>query len=658
MLLLVRSLHVIKHSSLSARLVVSTLVVFTIIGLVFAAIAWHVLSNQVSRQAAQEAAHESIETISRLTTIDQLTDEQLITGMRLLQAETQIKGAPSLKGDIVVAGKMVPNLYLGKESQVLNFTIVDHVKQLAGGTATLFAWDGTNFIRVTTNVLKPDGSRAVGTILDPHGLAFASLAQGRPFNGVVEILGVPYTTSYVPMLDAGGKLAGAWYTGYRLDSIAALGKNIAETVILDHGFVALLKPTGVAVFHGKRISDSEFERLRRSPNGWVMHEEVYPAWGFKVLTAYPISDMTVRLLRAAGMLAAAILIVFGLIALMQSVLLKRLVLRPVGDLTRHLANADLNTLLATDRTDEIGALALSFNQYVLRLRQTLLLVRNGSAATSGKTDEIRNISNDVVTRMTDQRQCAENAAEAVEQLSRDIATISSHTLDASSQARAAANAARQGSELVNSAVNHFQELSQDTQQSVDRIATLNEHAKKIGSIVGVIEEIAASTNLLALNASIEAARAGEHGRGFAVVAGEVRRLSERTAQATKQVADLVSGIVNETAQTASGIDSACRNATQGAETVASLHTTFDRIVELVIEVDGRVEQIAEAAKSEAATATDVSNNMRHVATSAKESASGAERVVAATGELLGTARSLEGMVEQFRLVDLPQDQAA
>jgi methyl-accepting chemotaxis protein len=187
---------------------------------------------------------------------------------------------------------------------------------------------------------------------------------------------------------------------------------------------------------------------------------------------------------------------------------------------------------------------------------------------------------------------------------------------------------------------------------------LSESARQIGSIVGVIDEIAAGTNLLALNASIEAARAGEHGRGFAVVAGEVRRLAERTAQATKQVSALVGGIASATEETANGINSACLHAAQGAETVASLNKTFDRIVEMVVEVDGRVEKISEAADHEASAATAVSDTMYQVASSARESASGAERVVAASGELLGTARSLEGMVEQFQLIDLPQDYAA
>ena len=647
-----------KRSSLAARLVISTLLVVSITCVVCAVGALFIATKWISDEAAHQAVEQSSQAISHIATIDQLTRGQVETGMHILQELSRLKGAPSVNGEAVVNGKSVPNLRLGAESQVLSFAMVDQVKQLAGGTATLFAWDGNNFIRVTTNVLKPDGSRAVGTILDPHGKAFAALSRGQSFGGVVEILGVPYTTSYVPMVDGQGKLAGAWYTGYRLDSIDALGKTIEDAAILEHGFVALLKPSGAAVFHGKQISDDGFRQLRDHPQGWLMHEEAYPSWGYTVLTAYPTSDVLMLELKILMLPAAATLLMVGLIIAVQLLLLNRLVLRPVVDLTSHLNTADLNTLLATDRTDEIGALATSFNHYVLRLRQTLRLVRDGSAETSGRSDAIRSISQTAVKRMAEQCRSAEDTAAALAELSQGIAAISNHTLDASREARAAANSAREGSALVTSAVTHIQELSRDTQQSVSRISGLSERAKQIGSIVGVIQEIAAGTNLLALNASIEAARAGEHGRGFAVVAGEVRRLSERTAQATKQVSTLVNGIADDTEATAGGIDSARKHAEEGAETVASLKTTFERIVEIVIEVDSRVHQIAEAANRESGVATSVCDTMHQVAVSAKQSASGAEEVVAATGELLVTARSLESMVEQFHLKDLPQDFAA
>jgi methyl-accepting chemotaxis protein len=647
-----------KRTSLRMRLLLSSLLAASIVSLVFAAIAWRIVSTRIARQAAQDAAREAGEAISRLTAIDQLSRAQVESAMRVLEDQGRLKGAPSQRGMASVAGKTVPDLHLGSESQNLNFTMVDHVKQLAGGTATLFVWNGSDFIRVTTNVLKPDGSRAVGTSLDPKGKAFAALSQGRPFSGVVDILGEPYTTSYVPMLDADGKLVGAWYTGYRLDSIATLGKSIEETAILDHGFVALLKPSGTVVFHGNRISDKGLEQLRRNAEGWVTHEETYPGWNYTVLTAYPSSDVTARLLRSAAMLVAAAVLLMGLIVGSQFVLLGKLVLRPVSYLADRLASADLNMLLETDRNDEIGALAASFNQFVLRLRQTLLLVRDSSATTAAKSGEIRSISNDAVARMTGQSQSAVEAATASFQLSEQIADSSRHTTEVTEHARSAAEAARRGAEQVISTASLIQGLSQKTQESASRVATLTERTRQIGSIVGVINEIAAGTNLLALNASIEAARAGEHGRGFAVVAGEVRRLAERTAQATKQVAALVSGIEEETGLASIGIQEACIHAEQGAAAVTGLSSTFEQISALVIDVDERMAVISRAANHESTAAHEVSLTMHTVAASAKESADGVQVVLAAAGQMLGAANTLEGLVHQFQLQELPEDRAA
>ena len=646
-----------KRSSLGMRLVFLTLSVVVIACLLCAGFAWRIASSWIEQDASQDAARQSGEAIRHIATIDQLYRVQVDNSMRLLEDEGSLKGAPSVAGEATVAGRTVPNLYLGKESEVLNFAMVDRVKALAGGTATVFVWNGADFIRVTTNVLKPDGSRAVGTVLDPKGKAFAALTQGKAFSGLVEILGSPYITSYAPMFDNAGKLVGAWYTGNRLDSIHSVGETIHTAGLLDHGFLALLKPTGAALFHGDRISDADLEKVLKDPRGWVLHEEIYPGWGYKVLTAYPSSDVLRQELRIVSLPAAGTILMVALILCCQLLLLNRLVLRPVEELTEHLSTADLNTLLATDRSDEIGMLATSFDEYVLRLRHALLQVRGGSAATTGKSGEIRSISERMVARMADQSRHAHDASDAIAQLSQDVATISRHTLDASKQARAAADAAREGGELVSSAVMHIQGLSRDTEESVSRIGKLSGHAKQIGSIVGVIEEIAAGTNLLALNASIEAARAGEHGRGFAVVAGEVRRLSERTAQATRQVADLIVGITVETELTAAGIGAASRHATEGTRIISSLNSTFDRIVEMVVEVDGRVAKIAQAADHEVAAATGVSETMRSVALSAQESSSGAEQAVAASEQLLGTARMLESMVEQFHLVALAQDNA-
>jgi hypothetical protein len=91
---------------------------------------------------------------------------------------------------------------------------VDEVQQKIGGTATLFVKNGDEFVRVATNVKKDDGSRAIGTVLDPKGKAMAAISKGKSFYGDVDILGKPYTTGYEPIRDAKKQIIGIYYVGY------------------------------------------------------------------------------------------------------------------------------------------------------------------------------------------------------------------------------------------------------------------------------------------------------------------------------------------------------------------------------------------------------------------------------------------------------------
>jgi hypothetical protein len=140
--------------------------------------------------------------------------EDVKTAMELLKSRTAALGAPSVKGQDTVAGKTVPVLYFGDTAMNNNFTVVDEVQQKIGGTATLFVKNGDEFVRVATNVKKDDGSRAIGTVLDPKGKAMAAISKGKSFYGDVDILGKPYTTGYEPIRDAKKQIIGVYYVGY------------------------------------------------------------------------------------------------------------------------------------------------------------------------------------------------------------------------------------------------------------------------------------------------------------------------------------------------------------------------------------------------------------------------------------------------------------
>lgn len=134
--------------------------------------------------------------------------------MKELKTQCDALGAPKIEGtDGVGDKKDAPALYLGTTKMNNNFEVVDKVKSKVGGTATLFVKKGDEYIRVTTNVQKSDGTRAIGTILDPKGAAIKEIQQGKAFYGEVEILGKPYTTGYEP-IKKGGEVVGIYYVGY------------------------------------------------------------------------------------------------------------------------------------------------------------------------------------------------------------------------------------------------------------------------------------------------------------------------------------------------------------------------------------------------------------------------------------------------------------
>jgi hypothetical protein len=140
--------------------------------------------------------------------------EDVKQAMTLLKTKTAKLGVPLIKGEDTMAGKPLPALYFGSSKMNNNFAVVDEVKKEKGGTATLFVKSGDDFVRVATNVMKDDGSRAVGTVLDPKGKAIAAIRSGNAYYGDAEILGKPYVTGYEPIKDSAGEVVGIYYVGY------------------------------------------------------------------------------------------------------------------------------------------------------------------------------------------------------------------------------------------------------------------------------------------------------------------------------------------------------------------------------------------------------------------------------------------------------------
>jgi len=144
----------------------------------------------------------------------QAQDAKVATAMQLLESMANKLGPPKIEGTDAVAGKQVPAIYFGSTKINNNFDLVDDVVKQAQGTATIFVKNGDEYVRVATNVKKDDGSRAVGTVLDPKGKAIQSISKGEPFYGEADILGKPYITGYKPIRDSSQNVIGIYYVGY------------------------------------------------------------------------------------------------------------------------------------------------------------------------------------------------------------------------------------------------------------------------------------------------------------------------------------------------------------------------------------------------------------------------------------------------------------
>ncbi|MGO4396143.1 methyl-accepting chemotaxis protein [Variovorax sp. M-6] len=229
-----------------------------------------------------------------------------------------------------------------------------------------------------------------------------------------------------------------------------------------------------------------------------------------------------------------------------------------------------------DRVDEIGMLLRAVNQSALNLRSLLDDVSEQARGVHAGATEIASGTNDVSARTEQNASSLQETAASMEQLG---ATV-----------RQNADSARQANELALSASDIAIRGGEAVGQVVETMNGINESSRKIADIIGVIDGIAAQTNILALNAAVEAARAGEQGRGFAVVAAEVRSLAGRSAEAAKEIKKLIGASVERVEQGMVLVD-------QAGATMSDMVTSIRRVTVIVGEIStASVEQSAGVAQ--------------------------------------------------------------
>ncbi|MBT9368783.1 methyl-accepting chemotaxis protein [Rhizobium sp. CSW-27] len=288
---------------------------------------------------------------------------------------------------------------------------------------------------------------------------------------------------------------------------------------------------------------------------------------------------------------------------------------------KHLSSGDLTFRLSEPFARDFEALRADFNAAVQQLSDSLRAVSNATGSIDSGAREISQSAEDLSKRTEQQAASLEETAAALDQITTNVSNASKRTEEARHVAMEANKSARRSGEVVSNAVSAMQRIEQSSNQ--------------ISSIIGVIDEIAFQTNLLALNAGVEAARAGEAGKGFAVVAQEVRELAQRSAQAAKEIKDLIRNSVDEVST--------------GVKLVQETGDVLKVIEDQVIAINSQLDAIATSAREQSVGLAEVNTAVNQMDQTTQQNAAMVEESTAASSALAGEVRRLREIVSEFRL---------
>ena len=299
--------------------------------------------------------------------------------------------------------------------------------------------------------------------------------------------------------------------------------------------------------------------------------------------------------------------------------------------TTLLEQGDFRLNLRVDKAhkDEIGQIFQNFALTAKTLNRAVARTIAIAQSLEENSNTLNTASGAVISGAKDTEQRSLTVAAASDEMVSTTSNIANNCRSAQITSEEAKNDTNSGLEKVRATVMRIKEQAEATREDAAKVFKLAEQSQSIGSIVATIEDIAAQTNLLALNAAIEAARAGEAGRGFAVVADEVRALASRTAQSTKEISGMVASVRADSEAATSSINASIEQMNAVADEASDLENTLSTLRESVSNVNTQVIQISTSATQQIDATTEISSNMQNITEVAQQSvdvASNADRV--------------------------------
>lgn len=314
--------------------------------------------------------------------------------------------------------------------------------------------------------------------------------------------------------------------------------------------------------------------------------------------------------------------------------------------TQKFANGDWREEISVISVDEFADISLSLNTVRGEIRPMIGEILHSAQQVAASSQELTASSqhlaqaanhvslsvSQVASGASQQLQFVNKSIQAIEKMSVTIKQVADNTNLATKSSEQTAEAARKGTVTITTAIEQMTSIEEAVMNSASVVKKLGERSGAIGQIVDTIAGIAGQTNLLALNAAIEAARAGEQGRGFAVVAEEVRKLAEQSQEATKQIANLIAEIQEETGKAVTAMTLGTTVVKTGTEVVNTAGQAFNEIVQLIYQVSTQIHEISAAFENIASGNQEIIRTSHEIATTSKNAVAQTQNVSTTSDE--------------------------